>query len=167
MGMFVRASAAIAVAWLALFEGFFGLVNGSDINYKDALTKSLIFLEAQRSGKLPANNRLPWRGDSALEDGKLVNVRLFSVKSTIFFPGFHQFIDLNDWFSHLGGSCWRILWCRRQCEVWASHGFHCYHSFMVSYLLWIRVESNWWAWKYERCDQVGHRLFSQSVSSEK
>ncbi len=26
------------------------------------------FYEAQRSGKLPANNSIPWRGDSALGD---------------------------------------------------------------------------------------------------
>jgi len=32
------------------------------------LTKSLLFYEAERSGKLPANNRIPWRGDSALDD---------------------------------------------------------------------------------------------------
>ncbi|KHN32163.1 Endoglucanase 16 [Glycine soja] len=51
------------------------LVKG-DFNYKEALTKSLIFLEAQRSGKLPSNNRVPWRGDSALDDGKLANVDL-------------------------------------------------------------------------------------------
>ena len=51
-------------------------VNGTNINYKEALTKSLIFLEAQRSGKLPPNNRVPWRGDSALDDGKLANVDL-------------------------------------------------------------------------------------------
>ncbi|CAH8360758.1 unnamed protein product [Eruca vesicaria subsp. sativa] len=51
-------------------------VSGTNINYKEALTKSLIFLEAQRSGKLPSNNRVPWRGDSALDDGKLANVDL-------------------------------------------------------------------------------------------
>lgn len=30
--------------------------------------KSIMFYRAQRSGKLPANNRIPWRGDSALND---------------------------------------------------------------------------------------------------
>lgn len=65
----------------AFLLGLYGIisivcVNGTNINYKDALTKSLIFLEAQRSGKLPPNNRVPWRGDSALDDGKLVNVSL-------------------------------------------------------------------------------------------
>ncbi|CAH2065495.1 unnamed protein product [Thlaspi arvense] len=51
-------------------------VNATNINYKEALTKSLIFLEAQRSGKLPSNNRVQWRGDSALDDGKLANIDL-------------------------------------------------------------------------------------------
>ncbi|KAH9524325.1 hypothetical protein Btru_054153 [Bulinus truncatus] len=37
-------------------------------NYTDALGKSILFYEAQRSGKLPADNRVPWRGDSALND---------------------------------------------------------------------------------------------------
>ena len=40
------------------------------MNYKEALKKSILFYEAQRSGKLPKNNRIKWRGDSALDDGK-------------------------------------------------------------------------------------------------
>lgn len=67
---------AAVVAWLILFQGYIVAVNGHIINYNEALTKSLIFLEAQRSGKLPSNNRLPWRGDSALDDGKEANVPL-------------------------------------------------------------------------------------------
>ncbi|MEL7034214.1 MAG: glycoside hydrolase family 9 protein [Cyanobacteria bacterium J06592_8] len=38
-------------------------------NYGEALQKSFLFYEAQRSGELPADNRIPWRGDSALSDG--------------------------------------------------------------------------------------------------
>ena len=38
-------------------------------NYAEALQKSYLFYEAQRSGPLPDDNRIPWRGDSALEDG--------------------------------------------------------------------------------------------------
>lgn len=38
-------------------------------NYAEALQKSLFFYEVQRSGRLPANNRVEWRGDSALDDG--------------------------------------------------------------------------------------------------
>lgn len=38
-------------------------------NYAEALQKAIFFYEAQRSGKLPSNNRVSWRGDSALNDG--------------------------------------------------------------------------------------------------
>ncbi|KAL0557407.1 hypothetical protein IC582_005945 [Cucumis melo] len=66
----------LLVYCLVFFQSivFLRVVN-ADLNYKDALTKSLIFLEAQRSGKLPPNHRPAWRGDSALDDGKLANVR--------------------------------------------------------------------------------------------
>ena len=37
-------------------------------NYPEVLQKSILFYEAQRSGKLPADNRVPWRGDSATDD---------------------------------------------------------------------------------------------------
>ncbi|KAK4274534.1 hypothetical protein QN277_017739 [Acacia crassicarpa] len=67
---------AIILIWLAVFDGCSNVVVNGQLNYKEALTKSLIFLEAQRSGKLPPNNRVPWRGDSALDDGKLANVDL-------------------------------------------------------------------------------------------
>jgi hypothetical protein len=38
-------------------------------NYGEALQKSILFYEAQRSGDLPTSNRVTWRGDSALNDG--------------------------------------------------------------------------------------------------
>jgi hypothetical protein len=38
-------------------------------NYAEALQKSFLFYEAQRSGDLPTHNRIQWRGDSALRDG--------------------------------------------------------------------------------------------------
>ncbi|MFP4123785.1 glycoside hydrolase family 9 protein [Coleofasciculus sp.] len=38
-------------------------------NYGEALQKSILFYYAQRSGDLPDTNPLPWRGDSALNDG--------------------------------------------------------------------------------------------------
>ena len=37
-------------------------------NYEEILMKSILFYEAQRSGKLPVDNRIVWRGDSALGD---------------------------------------------------------------------------------------------------
>ncbi|RZC50981.1 hypothetical protein C5167_019408 [Papaver somniferum] len=45
-------------------------------NYRDALTKSILFFEGQRSGKLPANHRVSWRKDSGLSDGSALNVDL-------------------------------------------------------------------------------------------
>jgi len=45
-------------------------------NYGEALQKSYFFYEAQRSGDLPADNRVSWRGDSALDDGSDVGVDL-------------------------------------------------------------------------------------------
>ena len=43
------------------------IVNGK-YNYAGVLRASLLFYEAQRSGKLPADNRVSWRGDSMLSD---------------------------------------------------------------------------------------------------
>ncbi|KAK3009825.1 hypothetical protein RJ639_013950 [Escallonia herrerae] len=38
-------------------------------DYGDALSKSILFFEGQRSGKLPPTQRVTWRRDSALADG--------------------------------------------------------------------------------------------------
>ncbi|KAJ3700658.1 hypothetical protein LUZ61_004363 [Rhynchospora tenuis] len=38
-------------------------------DYRDALHKSLLYFEAQRSGRLPYNQRVSWRGHSGLTDG--------------------------------------------------------------------------------------------------
>ncbi|HEY1200944.1 MAG TPA: glycoside hydrolase family 9 protein, partial [Niastella sp.] len=45
-------------------------------NYAEALQKSMFFYECQRSGQLPANNRVTWRANSALTDGSDVGVNL-------------------------------------------------------------------------------------------
>ncbi|KAL2661983.1 hypothetical protein AAZV13_02G015000 [Glycine max] len=45
-------------------------------NYRDALTKSILFFEGQRSGKLPPNQRMSWRRDSGLSDGSAMHVDL-------------------------------------------------------------------------------------------
>lgn len=66
--------ASIIIAWLIL-SGFLLSFVHANFDYQSALTKSIIFLEAQRSGKLPVNHRPHWRGDSALQDGKLGNVQ--------------------------------------------------------------------------------------------
>lgn len=45
-------------------------------DYRDALRKSIMFFEGQRSGKLPPDQRLRWRRDSALRDGSSAGVSL-------------------------------------------------------------------------------------------
>ncbi|GMH09594.1 hypothetical protein Nepgr_011435 [Nepenthes gracilis] len=45
-------------------------------DYADALEKSILFFEGQRSGNLPSNQRITWRGNSALSDGTPYHVDL-------------------------------------------------------------------------------------------
>lgn len=47
-------------------------------DYGQALTKSILFFEAQRSGYLPHNQRVTWRAHSGLQDGKASGVSLLS-----------------------------------------------------------------------------------------
>ncbi|KAH9602173.1 hypothetical protein KSS87_018440 [Heliosperma pusillum] len=61
---------------LLIFIFFFSSSSSSSFidahNYYDALRKSILFFEGQRSGLLPSNQRLRWRRDSALHDGASV-----------------------------------------------------------------------------------------------
>lgn len=61
----------VVLGLLMLAGSYVGAVN---LDYGDALHKSFLFLEAQRSGRLPANQRVDWRGDSGLSDGSSVGV---------------------------------------------------------------------------------------------
>lgn len=45
-------------------------------DYAEALQMSYLFYEAQRSGPLPSDNRIDWRGDSAVNDGSGVGLDL-------------------------------------------------------------------------------------------
>jgi len=49
---------------------------GAAQQYGQALSNSILFFEAQRSGSLPSNNRVAWRGDSAMFDGDDNNLDL-------------------------------------------------------------------------------------------
>ncbi len=42
--------------------------SNGNYDYDKVLHASLLFYEAQRSGKLPPDNRIHWRGDSMLDD---------------------------------------------------------------------------------------------------
>ena len=57
-------------------KGYEGIEGTGDYNYGEALQKSILFYELQRSGKLPEYIRCNWRGDSALNDGADNNIDL-------------------------------------------------------------------------------------------
>ncbi|KAF8405319.1 hypothetical protein HHK36_010223 [Tetracentron sinense] len=52
------------------------VVESGSHDYQDALTKSILFFEGQRSGRLPQDQRLNWRADSGLGDGSANGVDL-------------------------------------------------------------------------------------------
>ena len=74
------AAVAVAVAATAVLTPVIGRLAAADAaisaNYADALSKAVWFYDAQRLGKLPANNRVSWRGDSFLSDGADVGLDL-------------------------------------------------------------------------------------------
>ncbi|EOX99137.1 Glycosyl hydrolase 9C1 isoform 2 [Theobroma cacao] len=52
------------------------IATADQFNYGEALDKTFMFFEAQRSGKLPVDQRVKWRGDSGLKDGSHQGVDL-------------------------------------------------------------------------------------------
>ncbi|KAI7756371.1 hypothetical protein M8C21_026137, partial [Ambrosia artemisiifolia] len=64
----------LVLAVVTLFLLIFTSVNAHD--YSDALHKCILFFEGQRSGRLPPDQRVTWRGHSALHDGASVGVDL-------------------------------------------------------------------------------------------
>ncbi|KAI6686039.1 hypothetical protein NL676_031952 [Syzygium grande] len=65
---------ASALAILLLLHPLRPAAAGHD--YFDALHKSILFFEGQRSGRLPPDQRVGWRRDSALHDGATAGVDL-------------------------------------------------------------------------------------------
>jgi hypothetical protein len=68
------ATLAVAASFLLLAAAA-ASASSAPFDYAGAFDKCLQFFEAQRSGKLPADRRVHWRGDSALKDGYLQGVR--------------------------------------------------------------------------------------------
>lgn len=68
-----------ASLWLfCLFFFSFGFLNDvqGNPNYKEALAKSILFFQGQRSGRLPTGQQISWRSSSGLSDGSLAHVDL-------------------------------------------------------------------------------------------
>ncbi|TYK06088.1 endoglucanase 6-like [Cucumis melo var. makuwa] len=66
----------ISMAPLFLLCVLFPCFSSAAHDYGSALSKSLLFFEAQRSGFLPRNQRVNWRSHSGLQDGKASGVDL-------------------------------------------------------------------------------------------
>lgn len=60
-----------ALVWASLVTAALAFTKA---DYASALDKSILFFDLQRSGKLPRWQRLTWRGDSGLNDGRSNNV---------------------------------------------------------------------------------------------
>lgn len=67
---------SVLAALLTPIAGGARPASAATFNYAEALQKSIWFYDAQRAGRLPATNRVSWRGDSALNDGKDVGLDL-------------------------------------------------------------------------------------------
>lgn len=84
--------------------------SASHYDYGGAFDKCLQFLEAQRSGKLPADRRVQWRGDSALADGFSQGVRA-SIRFDMFLciKQAEMLCGVRLGGAWTGGSCGRVL----------------------------------------------------------
>ncbi|CAL4104842.1 unnamed protein product, partial [Meganyctiphanes norvegica] len=71
-------------------------------NYQEVIHDSFLFYEAQRSGKLPSDNRLNWRGDSALGDGSDVGLDLTG--------GYYDAGDFVKFGFPMAGSVTNLAW---------------------------------------------------------
>lgn len=60
-----------AVVWASLLSSALAF---SAADYASALDKSILFFDLQRSGTLPPWQRITWRGNSAVNDGRTSNV---------------------------------------------------------------------------------------------
>ncbi|XP_022141806.1 endoglucanase 9-like [Momordica charantia] len=71
-----KASTLFFLFSLLLFP--FSWMDGArgDPNYRDALAKSILFFQGQRSGRIPAGLQISWRSNSGLYDGELAHVDL-------------------------------------------------------------------------------------------
>ena len=76
--LFHKRAMLSSIIFVLVSQCFLLLVHGdgvTSIDYAEALNKSLLYYEAQRSRELPIHQRVEWRAYSALSDGKESGVR--------------------------------------------------------------------------------------------
>lgn len=89
--------ASICINSIIVAKGTEDISDGS-YDYADALSKAILFFEGQRSGNLPANQRVDWRGHSGLSDGQLDNVctlTFTTIRLFLFFFFSHRFFNTS------------------------------------------------------------------------
>lgn len=77
--MIKKITGFVIIAILSIVVGV-----SSKPDYRDALHKSILFFQAQRSGKLPDDQAIKWRTNSGLNDGSVENVSLILFLSKFF-----------------------------------------------------------------------------------
>lgn len=102
--------------------------------YAEALDKSILFLEAQRSGPLPTNQRATWRGDSGLTDGAEAGVspslfpwsspRALLGISNVYWP--HSILGSPErqYATGVAGGMWRVTQCGNTSCGFYSDAWH-------------------------------------------
>ena len=96
-------------------------------DYKTVLRDSLLFYEAQRSGKLPTDRKVTWRKDSALNDkgqkGEDLTGGYYDGKAT--HTLYTQIYIHNRQLNHTSHNfnCARIIWIVPNGKCWKNKGF--------------------------------------------
>ncbi|CAN1125117.1 Endoglucanase 24 [Linum perenne] len=67
----ITMNTALSFFFFFLFLLLANVTTSTHHDYSDALSKSILFFQGQRSGTLPRDQRLHWRADSGLSDGRL------------------------------------------------------------------------------------------------
>lgn len=65
----LRHDLLVALLLLSTFTAPLSYCSRTTFDYGEALSKSLLYFESQRSGRLPYSQRVTWRSDSGLNDG--------------------------------------------------------------------------------------------------
>lgn len=120
---------------VVIFAIFAGAPVSAEFDYADALTKSLLYFESQRSGRLPYNQRATWRDHSGLTDGleqgvstlKQNYIKITISLSAIFAQVNYNYcfvISVSFAFSLSGRFGWGILRRRRPREIRFTDGVY-------------------------------------------
>lgn len=150
------------ISVISLFTAF---PFSESFNYGEALSKSLIYFEAQRSGRLPYNQRVTWRHHSGLTDGLEQGVRSLKNPHFNILCEFFLLKFVNMWsflLKQVDEVCevYCVVFCLKLVDL-VGHHYH-YPTFVwwsiyckilvkicvVYSLLWVIFAWKWWIWLY-------------------